>query len=87
MNDVRTPWRRIDSLRDGLLDSVHLLKARRAGDIPAGFIDDYVALSWLEWHGGALRLTTVGENIARQISLQPRPSRHAVRSEVAKAAR
>lgn len=87
MNDVRTPWRRIDSLRDGLLDSVHLLKARRAGDIPAGFIDDYVALSWLEWHGGALRLTTVGENIARQISLQPRHAGPAGRAKAAAVAR
>ncbi|HLL20407.1 MAG TPA: hypothetical protein VK439_16630 [Rubrivivax sp.] len=45
-----------------------LLKQRRAAEIDPGFIDDYVALNWLEWNGGGLRLTVTGENICRQLS-------------------
>lgn len=59
---------RREVLRDALLASVDMLRQRRAADIPAGYIDDYVALNWLEWHGGGLRITTVGENICKQIS-------------------
>lgn len=51
------------ALRKALPSSVAMLGRRRACDIPPGYIDDYVALDWLEWHGGNLRLTTVGENI------------------------
>ena len=67
-NPVPGSKRKPEALRGRLLECVQLLKARRARDIPEGFIDDYVALSWLEWHGGTLRLTTVGENIARQVA-------------------
>lgn len=59
---------RQEVLRDALLASMEMLRRRRAADIPAGYIDDYVALNWLEWHGGGLRITTVGENICKQIS-------------------
>lgn len=55
------------ALREALLDSIDKLYRRRACDIPAGFIDDYVTLNWLEWHGGGLRVTTVGENVRRQL--------------------
>ena len=61
-----TPLR--DTLRAYLLTAVDLLRARRARDIPEKFIDSYVAMSWLEWHGGSLRLTTVGENICAQLT-------------------
>lgn len=67
-NPVQGSKRKLEALRGRLLECVRLLKARRARDIPEGFIDDYVALSWLEWHGGTLRLTTVGENIVRQVA-------------------
>ena len=53
---------RRDTLTDALLSTVDLLKRRKAADIADGYIDAYVALNWLEWHGGSLRLTTVGEN-------------------------
>lgn len=59
---------RREVLRDALLASVEMLRRRRASDIPEGYIDDYVALNWLEWHGGGLRITTVGENICKQVS-------------------
>ena len=57
-----------DNLRDSLLATVALLKRRRAAEIDAGLIDSYVALNWLEWNGGGLRLTVTGENVCRQLS-------------------
>ena len=70
---------RRDALRDGLLTTVDLLKRRRAAEIAEATIDDYVALHWLEWHGGSLRLTTTGENMCRHLTAQldrgtPRPT-------------
>jgi hypothetical protein len=67
------PTTRREVLRNALPDSVAMLYRRRACDIPEGFIEDYVALNWLEWHGGALRVTTTGENMCEQL-LQRRPS-------------
>ena len=61
-----TAFRR-ESLRDELPQSLDMLKRCRASDIPAGYIDDYVALNWLEWCGGGLRVTILGENICRQV--------------------
>lgn len=59
---------RQDVLRDRLLATVDLLKQRRAADIAEGFIDDYVALHWMEWRGGSLKLTTTGENVCRHLT-------------------
>ncbi len=59
---------RRDTLRDQLLATVDLLKRRRAAEIDAGFIEDYVALHWMEWHGGSLRLTTTGENVCKHLA-------------------
>ena len=57
---------RREALQNGLQEAVDLLKSRRADLIGDGFIDDYVALNWLEWHGGNLRLTVVGGNVCKQ---------------------
>ena len=66
---------RREALRSELLATVDLLKRCRAADIGKGFIDDYVALNWLEWNGGSLRLTTTGENLCKTLSSSlPRPS-------------
>lgn len=56
-----------DELRAAFLGDVDRLHRRQASQIGDDYIDDYVALNWLEWHGGALRLTTVGENVCRQL--------------------
>jgi hypothetical protein len=56
-----------DALRNAWLASVDLLYRRRAGEIPDGYIDGFVALNWMEWHGGGLRVTAVGENIGQQL--------------------
>jgi len=61
---------RRDALREGLPATVALLKHRRAAEIDAGDIDDYVALNWMEWSGGGLRLTTTGENVCKQFSVR-----------------
>lgn len=59
---------RRDELRDELLATVELLKRRRAGEIDQVDIADYIALHWLEWHGGSLRLTTTGENVCKHLT-------------------
>ena len=59
-----------EALRDGLLGTVDMLKRCRAGDIADGYIDDYVALDWLEWNGGMLRLTATGDNVCKQLIAQ-----------------
>lgn len=57
---------RQEALRAELRLVVDLLKRRRAGEISESIINDLVLLSWLEWSGGSLRLTTTGANICRQ---------------------
>ena len=61
---------RRETLRETLPITVSLLKQHRAGEIDAGDIDDYVALNWLEWNGGRLRLTVTGDNVCRQARLK-----------------
>jgi hypothetical protein len=58
---------RQQALRAALLDTVDKLYRRRASEIPVGYVDDYVSLNWLEWHGGSLRVTTTGQNVCRQL--------------------
>ena len=63
---------RRDHLRAALPSTVDLLYRRRADLIGEGTIGDYVALHWLEWNGGALRLTVTGKNICDQIKAEVR---------------
>lgn len=58
---------RKETLRNALQASADSLYRRRANEIPEGYIDDYVSLNWLEWHGGALRLTLLGERLCRGV--------------------
>lgn len=62
---------RHQQLRDQLLDTVQALHQRRADLVPEGFIADYVALDWLEWNGGSLRITLTGKNICKQMQGLP----------------
>lgn len=57
-----------EELLAALLQTVDLLQRRRAGEIGAGYIDGYVALNWLEWNGGTLRLTVTGDNMRKQVA-------------------
>ena len=61
------PVSRREQLRLELLATVDSLQRRRADLITAGFIEDYVALDWLEWNGGSLRLTVTGANMCEQM--------------------
>jgi hypothetical protein len=56
-----------DELRDALLSTIDLLYRRRAAEVGDRLIDGYIAIDWLEWNGGTLRLTATGENVRRQI--------------------
>lgn len=46
------------------------LRGRRVDLIPPRDIAQYLALEWIEWHGGSLRLTAVGLNVCEQVALQ-----------------
>ena len=61
------PRLRRQILREGLLPTVELLKGRRADQVDDSFIADYLALDWLEWNGGSLRLTITGNNVCEQL--------------------
>jgi hypothetical protein len=67
MSNARLPSRK-EALRGALPATVDLLVRRRAGEIDDGDIEDYVALNWLEWHGGSLRLTETGRNVCAQLN-------------------
>lgn len=64
---ARIAMPRLGLLRDDLPATVDLLKRRRADLISESLIDDYVALNWLEWNGGGLKLTITGENLYKQM--------------------
>lgn len=64
---MRIAMPRLALLRDDLPATVDLLKRRRADLISEKLIDDYVALNWLEWNGGGLKLTITGENLYKQM--------------------
>jgi len=61
------PRLRRQVLREKLLPTVQLLNCRRADQVDDGFIADYLALDWLEWNGGTLRLTVTGSNVCEQL--------------------
>jgi hypothetical protein len=61
------PVTRREQLRLELLTTVDSLQRRRADLVSEDFIEDYVALHWLEWNGGALRLTVTGTNMCEQM--------------------
>jgi len=57
---------RKERLRQALPVAVELLRTRQAGLIGPVQIEEFVALNWLEWHGGTLRLTVTGANVCSQ---------------------
>jgi len=67
MTDAEPSAATHEALMAALPTTVDTLRRRRASEIPAGFIDAYVALQWLEWHGGGLRVTETGLNVCRQL--------------------
>jgi hypothetical protein len=65
---AEAPTDRRERLRLALPGAAELLRSRKAGLIDAGDIDEFVALNWLEWHGGSLRLTVTGSNVVSQMA-------------------
>ena len=63
---IKEEAERKERLRQALPAAVELLRSRQAGLIAAREIEDFVALNWLEWHGGTLRLTVTGSNVVSQ---------------------
>ena len=61
------PSIRTAQLRNELLVTVDSLHRRRADLVSESLIADYVALNWLEWNGGSLRLTVTGTNMCEQM--------------------
>ena len=57
---------RKERLRQALPAAVELLRTRQAGLIAAREIEEFIALNWLEWHGGSLKLTVTGSNVVSQ---------------------
>lgn len=70
MSHHAIPTERRESLRGSLQATADALHRRKASEISADCIEDYVSLNWLEWWGGTLRLTTTGHNICRQMQLR-----------------
>ena len=56
-----------EALMGALLNTAELIERRRCSEIEEGYIDGYVALNWIEWNGGSLRLTDTGQNIRKQL--------------------
>ena len=56
-----------ETLRNDLLVTVDALQRRRADLVSEALIADFVALYWLEWNGGSLRLTQTGKNVCDQM--------------------
>lgn len=53
----------------GLLDVVDALSRRRADQLDAAVVDDFVRRGWLEWVGGALRPTRIGAQVCDAVLL------------------
>lgn len=56
-----------EALRHELLVTVEALQRRRADLVSEALIAGYVALYWMEWNGGTLRLTQTGKNVCDQL--------------------
>ena len=57
-----------ERLRQALPLTVERLNHRQADLIDDQDIEGFVALNWLEWHGGGLRLTITGRNVCAQMA-------------------
>ena len=46
---------------EALVFAADELLRRRANLIPEEGVDTFVALGWMDWHGGSLRITPLGQ--------------------------
>lgn len=61
MPDRTTPPVITESLCAAFADAADALALRQASRIAEQSISDFRALGWLDWHGGALRITPLGQ--------------------------
>jgi hypothetical protein len=65
---ITAPQLRREQLRDALPGTVTMINAKNVDLIQRGFVDDYVALTWLEDRGAGLRLTASGVALCMDIA-------------------
>lgn len=63
---------RPDPMRAAFQHTVDVLTQRRADLLSPAMIEAYVNCDWLNWQGGSLKLTVVGENICAQLRNEAR---------------
>ncbi len=68
---VSAPLDPKERLRRALPVAVEWLRTRQASQIVAEDLEEFIALNWLEWHGGSLRLTVTGSNVCSQLRAAP----------------
>jgi hypothetical protein len=56
-----------EALTEAFVQTAELIDKRRCSEIGEGYIEGYVALNWMEWNGGSLRLTETGQNIRKRL--------------------
>ena len=61
---------RREQLRLELLTTVDSLHRRRAVLVSEGFVEDHVALRWLEGRGGAPRLAEAGSDMCDEVRIR-----------------
>ncbi|MDP9123031.1 MAG: hypothetical protein M3N82_00240 [Pseudomonadota bacterium] len=49
-----------EKICEAFVSAADALLQRRANLIAEDDIDDFVALGWMDWHGGSLRITPLG---------------------------
>ena len=66
---MKIPYAPVNSqaLRAELLIAADALQRRRADLVSEELISAFVALYWMEWNGGSLRLTQTGKNVCDQM--------------------
>jgi len=50
-----------EQICDAFVSAADALLLRRANRIAEKDIDDFVALGWMDWHAGSLRITPLGQ--------------------------
>ena len=58
----------VDAHAHVLKRDLPLVAGRHSAPKRDASVEEYVALDWLEWNGGSLRLTAVGENVCKQLA-------------------
>lgn len=56
-----------EALRHALVAAVDALQRRRADQVSEELVAAFIALYWMEWNGGSLRVTQTGKNVCQQV--------------------